>query len=161
MTATLYFDITWWKFTTCWLSVYAQFQDGVGSVLLILLLIMPANILIMHSNNQHTIESPDLYDQKQLRQCERSFSEWERVRITFYFTSPGSQYLICKCPRPITTQITQHARSKISNTELSVILPPLYLQYAIISFGILHHWWCFGNLWIIFMYFLLHHYIFR
>jgi len=91
--------------------------------------------------------------------CWRSFPEWGREHVVFSFAYKGGQYLIYEWPQPIATQITQDARPKFIDSPLTLILPWVYHTYAIISFGIVYHSWCFGSHSIIFMYFLLHHFV--
>jgi len=157
--AALGFDYRWWKPKNCWQCIDAHFHDRARSVSLSVLPLKEANTLIMYNNDQVTFQLPDLQDQKLLTLCRRSFSEWGREGVTLSFAHTGNLYLIYDYLQPIATQITQDATPKIVDTPLTLILPRAYLQFAIIWFGILYHSQCLSSLSILFMYFLLDHYI--
>ena len=68
------------------------------------------------------IRLPKMQDQKLLMLHWRSFSEWGRKNVTFFFAYKGSLYLIYERLHPIATQITHDARPKIIDSLLTLIL---------------------------------------
>ena len=142
-----------------WRSVDAHFHDGVGSVLLSLLCIKAANTLFMTICNLSPPRLPKIHDQELLMLCWRSFSWWGRECFTVSFAYKGSEYFVYDYLQSITHKITQDTLPRIVDTPLMLILTQVYPQYAIIWFGIVHHWCWFGCLSSVFIYFLLDHYI--
>jgi hypothetical protein len=59
--------------------------------------------------------------------------------VTLTFAYKASQYQIDVWPQQITTQFTDDVRPKIVEVALKYILPSVYTQYVIISFGIVYH----------------------
>jgi len=157
--ATSHWDYPWWKAKNNWCSVKAQFHDGAGRMWLSLLPIEAAYTPFITGCNQSPLTLPKMQDPQLLTLCWCSFWEWGREHVAHPFAFKGGHSIISEWPQPIATQIMQDAKPKIVATLLTFILPGAYLQYVIISFGILHYQCSFGSRSIIFMYFLLHHYI--
>jgi hypothetical protein len=67
------------------------------------------------------IRLPYMQDQKLLKLCWRSFSEWGKECVTFSFAYKGSLYLIYERLHPIATQMTQDARPQIIGSPLTII----------------------------------------
>jgi len=60
--------------------------------------IKAANTVIMYSNNQITLELPDLDDQNLMMQCWHLLSEWGSERVALSFMYKASQYLTSDWP---------------------------------------------------------------
>jgi len=143
----------------CWRSVDAHFHNGAGSVLISLLSIKAANTLFLSICSLLPPRLPQIHDQESLTLRWRSFSWWGRVGFTFYFVYKGSKYFVYDYLQPIAHKITQDTGPRIIDAPLTLILPQVYPQYAIIWFGVVHHSCWFGSLSSIFIDFLLDHYI--
>jgi len=143
----------------CWRSVDAHFHDGAGRVLHSVLPIKAANNALMTDYNLSEAWFPRTHDQKLLTLRWHSFSWWGRVGIAICFAYKGSQKFLYDKLMPIGGVICQDAWPKIVDAPLTLILPWLYPQYAIIQFGTVHHSHCFGCLSGVFIYFLLDHYV--
>jgi len=61
-----------------------------------------------------------------------SFSWWGRERFTFSFAYTGSQYFVYDNLQPIAPQITEDTWPRIFDAPLTLIMPGVYPQYAII-----------------------------
>jgi len=91
------------------------------SSLAILLTIVP-NTFIRHHVDEVSYYLIDWRDQISLTLCWRSFWECGREHVASSFPNEGGQYFIYKCLQPIATHITQHARPKIVDDPLTLIL---------------------------------------
>jgi hypothetical protein len=140
-------------------SVDAHFHDGAGRVLQSVLLIKVANDSCMTDQNLSEGWFPKKHDQKLLTLRRRSFSWCSRGGIANCFAYNGSQKSLYDWLQSIRGVISQHAWPKIVDALLTIILPRLYRQYAIILFGTVHHSHCFGCLSGVFVYFLHGHYV--
>jgi len=140
-----------------WRAVDAHFQDRAGTNSLSLIPIMAATTLFMTICNLSPPRLPKIHDQESLTLHWYSFSRWGTECFTFSFAYKGSQYFVYDYLKPITPQITQDTWPRIVDARLTLILPRVYSQYAISSFGVDHHSHCFGSLSSVFIYFLLDH----
>ena len=143
----------------CWHSVDAHFHDGAGRILLSVLPIKGAKNCFMTQYTLSEVSFPKTPDYQSLTLRWRSFSRWGREGIAVCFAYKGGQKFLCDWIQPIGGVISQDAWPKIVDAPLSLILPWLYPQYAIMHFGTIHHSLCFGCLSGVFMYFLLDHYV--
>jgi len=75
----------------------------------------------MYSNNQITLELPDLQTQNSFTLWWCSFSEWGRERFALSFIYKACQYLMDEWPQPIATKIMHNARPKIVDSPLTLI----------------------------------------
>jgi len=77
----------------CRCSVDADFQDGAGSVSLLVLPIMHANTSVMTNGNLWPLRLPKMQDQKSftLRWC--SFPGWRRERLSPFFHYEGGHHI--------------------------------------------------------------------
>jgi len=142
-----------------WRSVDAHFHDGAGRVLQSVLPIKAANNYFMTDYNLSEAWFRRTHDQKSLTLRWRSFSWWGREGIAICFAYKGRQKFLYDWLQPIGGVISQDAWPTIVDPLLTLILPWLYPQYAIIQFGTLHHSHCFGCLSGGFINFLLDHYV--
>jgi len=142
-----------------WRSVDTHFRDGAGRVLLSVLPIKAGENSFMTEYNLSEVWLPRTHDQKSLTLRWRSFSWWGMQGIAVCFAYKCDQKLLCDWIQPIGGVISQDAWTKIVDAPLTLILPWLYPQYAIIHFGTIHHSLCFGCLCGIFIYFLRDHYV--
>jgi len=142
-----------------WRSVDAHFHDGAGRVLLSVLPIKAAKNSFMTEYNLSEVWFPRTHDQKSLTLRWRSLSWWGGEGIAVCFAYKGGQKFLCDWIQPIGGVISQDSWPIIVDAPLTLILPWLYPQYAIIHFGTIHHSLCFGCLSGGFMYFLLDHYV--
>jgi len=142
-----------------WRSVDAHFHDGAGRVLLSVLPIKVAKNSVLTDYNLSEGWLPMTHDHKSLTLRWRSLSWWGREGIAICFAYKGGQGFLCDWLQPIGGGISQDAWPKIVDAPLTLILPWLYPQYAIIYFGTVHHSHRFGCLSGVFSYFLLDHYV--
>jgi len=156
MTNASHFDYQWWKAKNHWRSVDTHYHDGAWSVSLSFFPIKAANTLIIYRIYHTVFDLPDLQDQKSLTLCWRSISEWGREHEARSLAYKTSQYRMDEWSQPIDKQITNDARPKIVDTQLTLILPWAYPQFVIIYYGVIYHWWCFGSLCTVFIYFLFY-----
>jgi len=77
----------------CWCSVDTHFQDGAGSMSLLVLPIKHANTSVMTIRNLWPLRLPKMQDQKLLTLCWRSFSGWCREHLSPFFAYKGSHYI--------------------------------------------------------------------
>jgi len=70
----------------------AHFQDGTGSVSVILLTWKAANSSIMNGGNQSPLNLHKMHSQKWLTLQWRSFSEWGSDRVIYSFAKECSKY---------------------------------------------------------------------
>jgi len=77
----------------CWCSVDAHFQDGAGSLSLLLLPIKEANTSVMTICNQWPLRLPKMQDQKALMLRWHSFPGWGREHVSPFFEYKGGQYI--------------------------------------------------------------------
>jgi hypothetical protein len=143
----------------CWRSVDIHFRAVAGIVLLSHLPIEEANTSFMTVWNLSPCWQPRIHDQEMLTLRWHSFSWWGKEHFPVYFAYKGSQYFIYDYLQPIANKILQDTWPRIVDPPLTHILPPVYPQYAIIWFCVVHHSHWFGSLSSIFIYFLLDHYI--
>jgi len=73
----------------CWRSVDAHFQDGAGSVSLLVLPIKHASASVMTICNLWPLRLPKMQDQKSLTLRWRSFPGWCRERLSPFFDHKG------------------------------------------------------------------------
>jgi len=118
---------------------------------------MAASAVIWYRNNQITGKLRDLQDHYLIILCWYSLAECHRERVALSLANKDSQYLVSEWLQPIANQITHDARLTIVDAKLMRIVPWAYVQYVIISFGVVDNWCCFGYLCTMFMYFLLYH----
>jgi len=142
-----------------WRSVDAHFHDGAGRVLLSVLPIKGAKNSFMTEYYLSEVWFPRTHEQKSLMLRWRSSPWWGREGIAVPFAYKGGLEFLCDWLQPIGGVISQDAWPNIVDAQLTLILPWLYPQYAIIHFGTVHHSLRFGCLSGIFIYFLLDHYI--
>jgi len=142
-----------------WRSVDTQFHDGAGSISLSTLPIKTPNTLFMTICNLLPLRLPKIYDQESLALCWCSFSWWGREHFTFSFAHTCSEYFINDYLKPIAHKITQDTWPRMFDHPVTLTLPRVYVRYAIIWFGLVHHSHSFGSLSSVFMYLLLDHYI--
>jgi len=142
-----------------WRSVDAHFYDRAGRVLLFDLPMKAAKTSFMTEYNLSEVWFPRTHDWKSLTLCWRSFSWWGKEGVAVCFAYKGGQEFLCDWLQPIGGVISHDAWPKIADAQLTLILPWLYLQYAIIHFGTVHHSLCFGCRSGILIYFLLDHYV--
>jgi hypothetical protein len=140
-----------------WRSVDAHFHDGAGSVSLSVLPIKEANTSFMTICNLSLHRKPKIHDQESLTLRWRSFSWWGRERFTVSFAYKGSESCVYDYMQPIAPKINQDTWPRIVDAPLTLILPRVYPQYAIIWFGVVHHSCWVGSLLSIFSYFYLNH----
>ena len=122
-----------------WRSIEAHFHEGARGVWLSFSPIQSANTLIIYRNDHIAFDLPDLEDQKSLTLRWGSISEWGREREACSCAYKASQDGIYEWSQPIAKQITNDARPKIVDSQLTLILPWTYPQYVIIYFGIIYH----------------------
>jgi len=118
--------------TNRWRSVDAHLHDGAGRVLQSVLPIKAANNSCMTDYNLSEAWFLRTHDQESLTLRWCSFSWLGRDGITICFAYKGSQKFIYDWLQPIGGVISQDAWPKIVDALLTLILPWLYLQYAII-----------------------------
>jgi len=150
------FDYQCWNAKNCRRSVDAHFHERARSMSLSLFTIKVANTLIIYTNDHIAFDIPNFQDQKLLTRDWRSISEWGREREANSFCYKTCQYCRYEWSQPIAKQITKNARPKITDTPSTLILPCAYPQYVIIYIGVIYHYWGFGSLCAVFIYFLLH-----
>jgi len=142
-----------------WRPVDDHFHDGAWRVLQSVLPIKAAKIPCMTEYTISEVSFPNTYDQKLLTLRWHSFSRWGREGIAVCFAYKGGQEFLCHWLQPIRGVMSQDAWPKIIDAPLTLILPWLYPQYAIIYSSTVHHSHCFGCLSGSFIYFLLDHYV--
>jgi len=76
-----------------WRSVDAHFQDGAGSVWVLVLHIKKANTSVMTICNLWSLRLPKMQDKNLLTLCWLSFPGWGRERISPFSDHKGSQYI--------------------------------------------------------------------
>jgi len=156
MTHASSFDYQWWMDNNWWCSVDAHSHEGARSVSLSFFPMKAANTLIIYWNDRIAFDLPDSPDKKSSTLHWRSISEFGTEHEACCFADKASQYRIYQLSQPFAKQITNDARPKFVDTQLTLISPWAYPQYVMIYFAIIYHQWYFGSLCTIFIYFLLH-----
>jgi len=109
------------KTKNCWHSMDAHFQDGVGSVSLLFLPLMAANVSSMDGCNQSECRLPKIQTQQLLTLCWRSFSEWGSDCVAFSFAYKGCQYVGYAYHPPNHFSITVLTRLEIVDALMMLI----------------------------------------
>ena len=107
--------------------------------------IKTANTLIIYRNDHIAFELPDLQDQKWLTLRGRSISECGREGAARSFPDNASRYTIYEWSQLIGTQITNHARPKIFDHPLTLILSRRRKVRRYLGKIGERHWWCGRN----------------
>jgi len=141
--------------TLCWHSISRWGREGIA----ICWPRMAAESSDMTLCNLLVRWLPRMNDQKLLMLHWVSFSRWDRERVVMIFANRGGRYFDLVLPWPNQCLIIRLTWPEIVYPPLTLILPWVYPQYAIIWFGTVHDSHCFGSLTSIFTYFLLDHYI--
>jgi hypothetical protein len=140
-----------------WSSVDSHFHDGARSIWLSVLPIKAAKTSVMAISNLSPRRLPKIHDQESLTLRWRSLSWCGREHFTVSFGDNGCENCVYDYLQPIAHEITQDTWPKTVDAQLTLILPWVYPQYAIIWFGVVHHshWVC--NLLSVFICFHLNH----
>jgi hypothetical protein len=125
-------DYPWYMTNNRLRSIDAHFHNGAWRVLQSVLLIKGAKNSFMTYYTLSEVSFPRTHDQKSLTLHWRSFSRWGREGIAICFAYKGSQKFLYDWLQPIGGVISQDAWPKIVDAPLTLILPWLYPQYAII-----------------------------
>jgi len=88
-----HFNYRTYKTRNDWRSSDADFQDGAGSMMLLLLTWQAANTSFTNGCNHLPLRLPKMHSQKSLRLHWRSSSEWGSERIVYSFAKKGCQYV--------------------------------------------------------------------
>jgi hypothetical protein len=136
----------------CWRSVDAHSPDGAGNVSLSVLPIKEANTLFITICNLSLHRKPKIHDHESLTPHRRSFSWWGGECFTVSCAYKGRENCVYDYIQPIAPKITQDTWPEIMDAPLTLILPRVYPQYAIIWFRVVHHSRWVGSLLSIFSY---------
>jgi len=106
----------------CWLSVDAQFHDGVTDVPWTVSYNKAATTSYINYCHIVTLGVPKIQRQQSLTLQWRTVSACDRECAAIFFNSKESQYFVYEWLQPIATNVTQDGQVKIINAPLTLIL---------------------------------------
>ena len=110
-------------------------------------------------SNLLAVRLPRMHDPILLTLLWHSFSRWDRERVCIIFACKCGQYLNYVWPQLNQFRITRLTWAKVDEAVMMFIFSRVDPQYAIIWFGVVHHWHCFGSLSTVFVCFHIDHYV--